>query len=135
MKVQGVHQILCAKILKYIFDSVPISVHFASGLLNGRSITDRSCRFQKNNTLCQNWRSSKVEIFITNSRTPALQQNWQSSEKSQHFKEKTIFNEHPVYTDKDRRTKISLEVSLKSLNISKKSWFKLIFKTRNPQPQ
>ena len=30
-------------------------------------------------------------------RTPALQQNWQSSEKSQHFKEKkTIFNEHPV---------------------------------------
>ena len=32
-------------------------------------------------------------------RTPALlQQNWQSSEKSQNFKEKnTIFNEHPVY--------------------------------------
>ena len=31
-------------------------------------------------------------------RTPALQQNWQSSEKSQSFKEKnTIFNEHPVY--------------------------------------
>ena len=30
-------------------------------------------------------------------RTPALQQNWQSSEKSQHFKEKTtIFNKHPV---------------------------------------
>ena len=30
-------------------------------------------------------------------RKPALQQNWQSSEKSQNFKEKnTIFNEHPV---------------------------------------
>ena len=30
-------------------------------------------------------------------KTPALQQNWQSPEKSQHFKEKnTIFNEHPV---------------------------------------
>ena len=29
-------------------------------------------------------------------RTSALQQNWQSSEKSQSFKEKTIFNEHPV---------------------------------------
>ena len=29
-------------------------------------------------------------------RAPALHQNWQSSEKSQHFKEKTIFNEHPV---------------------------------------
>ena len=28
--------------------------------------------------------------------TQALQQNWQSSEKSQHLKEKTIFNEHPV---------------------------------------
>jgi len=28
-------------------------------------------------------------------RTPALQQNWQSSEKSQHLK-KQIFNEHPV---------------------------------------
>ena len=28
--------------------------------------------------------------------TPALQQDWQSSEKSQHFKENTIFNEHPV---------------------------------------
>ena len=30
-------------------------------------------------------------------RKPVLQQNWQSSEKSQNFKEKnTIFNEHPV---------------------------------------
>ena len=30
--------------------------------------------------------------------TPAvLQQNLQSSEKSQHFEENTIFNEHPVY--------------------------------------
>ena len=30
-------------------------------------------------------------------RKPALQQSWQSSETSQHFKEKnTIFNEHPV---------------------------------------
>ena len=29
-------------------------------------------------------------------RTPALQQNWQSSEESQNFKENTIFNEHPV---------------------------------------
>ena len=29
---------------------------------------------------------------------PALQQqNLQTSEKSQHFKENTIFNEHPVY--------------------------------------
>ena len=28
--------------------------------------------------------------------TPALQQNLQSSEKSQHFKKNTIFNEHPV---------------------------------------
>ena len=27
---------------------------------------------------------------------PALQQNWQGSEKSQNFKENTIFNEHPV---------------------------------------
>ena len=32
-------------------------------------------------------------------RTPVLQHNWQSSEKSQHFKEKnTIFIEHPVIT-------------------------------------
>ena len=30
-------------------------------------------------------------------RKQALQQNWQSSEKSQHFKENTIFNEHPVH--------------------------------------
>ena len=29
-------------------------------------------------------------------RTPALQHNWQSSEKSPNFKEKSIFNEHPV---------------------------------------
>ena len=29
-------------------------------------------------------------------RTPAPQQYWQSSEKSQKFKENTIFNEHPV---------------------------------------
>ena len=28
--------------------------------------------------------------------SPALQQNWQSSEKSQNFKEKTLINEHPV---------------------------------------
>ena len=34
-------------------------------------------------------------------RKPALQQNWQSSEKSQNFKEKnTISNEHPVYRQK-----------------------------------
>ena len=31
-------------------------------------------------------------------RTPSLQQNWQSFEKSQHLKEKnTIFNTHPVH--------------------------------------
>ena len=29
-------------------------------------------------------------------RTPALQQNWQRLEKSQNYKENTIFNEHPV---------------------------------------
>ena len=29
-------------------------------------------------------------------RTPALQRNLQSSEKSQIFRKKTIFNEHPV---------------------------------------
>ena len=30
-------------------------------------------------------------------RTPALQPNWQNSEKSQNFKKKnTIFNDHPV---------------------------------------
>ena len=28
--------------------------------------------------------------------TPALQQNWQSSEKSQHFKKNTIFNEYLI---------------------------------------
>ena len=34
-------------------------------------------------------------------RKPALQQNWQSSEKSQNFKDKkTIFNEHPVLDKK-----------------------------------
>ena len=31
-------------------------------------------------------------------RIPALQQNWQSSEKSQNFNENTIFIEHPVST-------------------------------------
>ena len=30
-------------------------------------------------------------------KTQRLQQNWQMSEKSQHFKENAIFNEHPVY--------------------------------------
>ena len=35
--------------------------------------------------------------WTTKGRTPALRQNWQSWERSQHLKEKnTIFNEHPV---------------------------------------
>ena len=57
-----------SKILKYIPDSVSACVHWTSRL--GRQMAGR---------------------------TPALQQNWQSLEKSQLFKEKnTIFNEHPV---------------------------------------
>ena len=38
-----------------------------------------------------------VSVYTMANQTQALQQNLQTSEKSQHFKENTIFNEHPVY--------------------------------------
>ena len=34
-------------------------------------------------------------------RTPALQQNWQSSEKSKHLRKNTVFNKHPVSSATD----------------------------------
>ena len=40
--------------------------------------------------------SVSVSVYTMTGQTPALQQNLQSSEKSQYFKENTIFNEHPV---------------------------------------
>ena len=36
-------------------------------------------------------------MYTVAGQTSALQQNFQSSEKTQHFKKNTIFNQHPVY--------------------------------------
>ena len=36
-------------------------------------------------------------VYTMASQTPTLQQNWQSSEKSQYHRKNTISNEHPVF--------------------------------------
>ena len=67
--IQGVHQILC------FFEDLKIY----SGLWPLSVLPRRQC------------------VYTMAGQTPALQQNWQSSEKNKKISGKnTIFNEHPV---------------------------------------
>ena len=50
-------------------------------------------------------------VFSKDFRTPALQQNWQSSEKSQNFKEKTQYLVNTLYYKIQRRFRIYIHLS------------------------
>ena len=75
-----------------------IVIHFSSLILVQSVFFVFFSRILKYSRLLPLFVFPRCECVYTHQagRTPALQQNWQSSEESQHFKENTIFNEHSV---------------------------------------